>query len=96
MWKKYITPAVIVLVIMTLLGFIANGFSEDLKAKADNQTLQMYIIQQEKRDALKEKAEIERQKAWADKFIIQQKAMDDRFKMQQENMKQLLEILKDK
>ena len=96
MWKKYITPAVIVLVIMTLLGFIANGFSEDLKAKADNQTLQMYIKQQEKKDELKEKSKIEQQKAVDDKFSAQQKSMDDRFIMQQENLKQLLEILRNK
>ena len=96
MWKKYITPAVIVLVIMSLLEFIANSFSEDLKEKADNKTLQMYIIQQEKKDALKEKAKAEQQKAMDDKFKDQQKVMDDKFRMQQENIKQLLEILRDK
>ena len=81
---------------MSLMGFIANSFSEDLKEKADNQTLQMYIIQQEKKDALKEKSTAEQQKAIDEKFKDQQKVMDDKFRMQQENLKQLLEILRNK
>ena len=84
-WKKYLTPAIIVVIVMGLVGFIANGFSEDLKEKADNKTLQMYIIQQEKQKELE-------QKSIDDRFKMQQKNTEQ----QQKNMEQLINILKDK
>ncbi len=51
-FKKYITPAVIVMIVMALFGVIYNGMAADLEGKADNETIQMYIIQQEKKDTL--------------------------------------------
>jgi len=88
-WKKYITPGVIILIVTGLIGFIANGFSEDLKEKADNKTLQMYIEQQEKKDVLiNDQRNLEQR--------LQQKSVDDRFMMQQNNIEHMIEILKDK
>lgn len=54
-WKKYITPGIIALIIMGLVGFIGKGFSEDLKNKVDNKTIQMYIKQQEKQTEQRQK-----------------------------------------
>lgn len=55
-WKKYITPGIIVVIIMGLVGFIANGFSEELKRKVDNKTIQMYIVEQGKQTIQQQKA----------------------------------------
>ena len=88
-WKKYITPGIIVMIIMALVGFIANSFSEELKEKADNKTLQMYIMQQEKKDA----SEIQQRKEQQE---IERKSIDDKFMMQQRNIEQLINVLKDK
>ena len=88
-WKKYITPGIIVMIIMALVGFIANSFSEELKEKADNKTLQMYIMQQEKKDA----SEIQQRKEHQE---IERKSIDDKFMMQQRNIEQLINVLKDK
>lgn len=88
-WKKYITPGVIVVIIMGLVGFIANSFSEELKEKADNKTLQMYIMQQEKKD-------IQSIQDRKDQRQLQQKSIDDKFMMQQRNIEQLINVLKDK
>jgi hypothetical protein len=46
---QMITPAVMA-IILGLVAFIANGFSEELKEKANNETLKMYMEDQEKRD----------------------------------------------
>ncbi len=62
-WKKFITPAAVVLIMMALLGAIYNSMASDLEGKADNETIQMYIIQQEKKDTLER-----------DQFKMQQKA----------------------
>lgn len=71
-WKKYITPAVIVAVIMALVGVIWNTMAADLKEKADNQTIQMYIIQQEKKDDAQQKANELKQK----ELELKQKELD--------------------
>ena len=60
-WKKFITPAVIVAVIIALVGVIYNGMAADLNEKADNKTIQMYILQQEKESERRDKL-IEEQK----------------------------------
>ena len=65
LWKKYVTPAAIVAIILGLLGAIYNGVASDLKGKADNETIQMYIMQQEKKDTLER-----------DQFQMQQKRDD--------------------
>lgn len=88
-WKKYLTPAIIVMIVMALVGFIANSFSEELKEKADNKTLQMYIIQQEKQKDLE-------QKSIDDRFKMQQKNTEQQQEQQQKSMEQLINILKDK
>jgi uncharacterized membrane protein YhiD involved in acid resistance len=62
-WKKFITPAVIVIIISALVGVIYSTMAADLKGKADNQTIQMYIMQQEKKDDLVKETLKEQQKA---------------------------------
>ena len=61
-WKKFIQPAVIVAVITALVGVIYTSMASDLKEKADNQTIQMYILQQEKKDEITQKANELKQK----------------------------------
>jgi len=62
-WKKIITPAIIIAIITALVGVIYNSMASDLKGKADNQTIQMYIMQQEKKDDLVKETLKEQQKA---------------------------------
>jgi hypothetical protein len=52
-WKQYITPTVIVGIILTLIGVVYNGIADDIKdnkkaieRKVDNSTLKMLIQQQ--------------------------------------------------
>ena len=62
-WKKFITPAIIVVIISALVGVIYSTMAADLKGKADNQTIQMYIMQQEKKDNIVKESLKEQQKA---------------------------------
>lgn len=71
-WKKYITPAVIVAIIIALVSVIYNTMAADLKEKADNQTIQMYIIQQEKKDDAQQRANELKQK----ELELKQKELD--------------------
>lgn len=71
-WKKYITPVVIVAIITALVGVIYTTMAADLKEKADNKTIQMYILQQEKKDDVTQKAnELKQQE-----LDIKQKELD--------------------
>jgi hypothetical protein len=52
-WRQYITPAVIVGIILSLIGMVYTGLADDVKQnkqalerKVDNTTLQMLIEQQ--------------------------------------------------
>lgn len=54
--KKYITPAVIVMVIIALVSVIYNTMAADIdtlkRDKVDNQTIQMYIIKESEKDKM--------------------------------------------
>jgi len=82
-WKKFITPAVIVMVITALIGVIYTGMASDIdeqkkkievlsEKKVDNDTLKMLIEQQSKLTEM------------------QQKAIDDKFNMQQRTIEELI------
>ncbi|MBR9682660.1 MAG: hypothetical protein GOV02_03205 [Candidatus Aenigmarchaeota archaeon] len=61
-WKKFITPGIIVVVIISLVGIIYNGLASELNEKADNKTIQMYILQQEKDSVRRDKFSEEQKK----------------------------------
>lgn len=102
--KKFITPAIIIAIIMSLIGSIYNGIASELKDKADNQTIQMYIQlrdkeldEQKKANDLKQKELELRQRELELKqkeLETKQNADDEKFLMQQKTLEKMIEIIK--